>query len=260
MEQEVRQIVVGDKDVREAVVIIVGKSHTHATPDVARNASFGRDVLKGPIAAIPVECVGQSFEILRVGVNTQIAVALTAVAVKIGSPVSVIDHEQVQPAVVIVVEPAGGNRPLVTLDSRFLRHILELSIAQVAIKNVPVDACNKQILMAIVVEVRCGSTHGIAGACDSGLRRDVREFHTAIVAIEPVEKLRRILFQRGDRRAIREKDVHSSVVVIIQRGDTARHRFDHVLARRGIVLKHEVQASALGNLAKTDRGKRERGL
>ena len=163
---------------------------------MAFNAGFRRDVLEGPIAAVPVECVGQSFEILRVAVNTQIAVALTAVAVKIGSPVSVIDHEQVQPAVVIVVEPAGGNRPLVTLDSRFLRHILELSIAQVAIKNVPVDACNKQILIAIIVVVRRRSAHRITDASDPGFLRDIGESHTTIVPVEPVEKLRRILFQR----------------------------------------------------------------
>src|SRR5438132_11067361 len=121
-------MVVGDKDSVEAVVIIVSKSHTHATPDVARNASFGRDVLKGPIAAIPVECVGQSFEILGVAIDTKIAVALTAIAVKVGSPVRVIDHEQIQPAVIVVVKPTGGNRPFVALDSGFLGQILELPI------------------------------------------------------------------------------------------------------------------------------------
>ena len=196
MEQEVGQIVIRDKNVRESIVIIIGKSDAHAAPDVVFNAGFRRDVLEGPIAAVPVECVGQSFEILGVAVNTQIAVALTAVAVKTGSPMSVIDHEQVQPAVVIVVEPAGGNRPLVTLNSRFLRHILELSIAQVAIKNVPVDACNKQILIAIIVVVRRRSAHRIADASDPGFLRDIGEFHTTIVPVEPVEKLRRILFQR----------------------------------------------------------------
>src|SRR5205814_6163166 len=110
-------------------------------------------------------------EILRMAVDAQIAVALTTVAVKVGSPVRVIDDEQIQPAVIVVVKPTGGNRPFVALDSGFLGHILELSVAQVAIKNVSVDACDKQIRMTIVVEVRCGSTHGIAGACDSGLRR-----------------------------------------------------------------------------------------
>ena len=53
----------------------------------------------------------------------------------------------------------------------FGRHILELSVAQVAVQNVPVDAGDEEIHLAVVVEVRRGRAHGIPGARPRRLAR-----------------------------------------------------------------------------------------
>src|SRR5256885_10492619 len=41
-------------------------------------------------------------------------------------------------------------------------------------------------------------------------------------------------------------------IFVIESGDPTGHGFDHVFARRGIVLKHKIQPSLAGNLAKTN--------
>ena len=58
MEQEVRQVVVGDKHIHQAVVIIIGKSDAHTATNVRADARLGSDVLESPIAPVPVEGVG----------------------------------------------------------------------------------------------------------------------------------------------------------------------------------------------------------
>jgi hypothetical protein len=62
-------------------------------------------------------------------VDAQVAVALAAKAIKVGRPVRVIDYEQVQPSIVVIVEPTGRNRPLVALDARLFRYVLKLAVA-----------------------------------------------------------------------------------------------------------------------------------
>src|SRR5207248_2428312 len=201
-----------------------------------------------------------SLEVFGMAVDAQVAVTLAAITIKVRGPVSIVNDKQIQPAVVVVVKPAASDGPLIALDSRFFRNLLELSVAQVAIKNVAVDACHKQISMAVVVVVRRCGAHRIACSRDTGLRGNVGEFHSAVISIQAVEELWRIFLQTRNRCAVREKNVNSPVVVVIKGRDAAGHRFDHVLARRGIVLKNEVQAGTLGNLAKANGGKRRRGL
>src|SRR5207249_3121324 len=97
-------------------------------------------------------------------------------------------------------------------------------------------------------------------ACHARFLRDIGEFHPAIVSIQAVEELWRIFLQTRNRRTVCEEDVHSSVVVVIKGGNSARHRFDHVLTWRRMVLKHEVQPGMLGYLTETDGRKCERRL
>ena len=95
MEQEVGQIVVRDKDVREAVIIIVGKSHTHPAADVRGNACLCGDIFESSIAPVPIERIRQTLKIFWVAVHAQVALTIAAVPVKIGSPVRIIDDEEV---------------------------------------------------------------------------------------------------------------------------------------------------------------------
>src|SRR5215471_19386137 len=95
-------------------------------------------------------------------IDAQVALAVATVAIELRSPVSIIDDEQIQPAIIVVVEPAGSDRPLVARDSRLLGHVLEFSVAQIAIENVAIDAGHEQIRMPVIVVVSSGRAHRIA--------------------------------------------------------------------------------------------------
>ena len=58
VEQEVRQVVVGDKHIHQAVVIIIGKSDAHTATNMRGDARLDSDVLESPIAPVPVKGVG----------------------------------------------------------------------------------------------------------------------------------------------------------------------------------------------------------
>src|SRR5258708_634631 len=126
--------------------------------------------------------------------DAEVAVVLPAKAIKVGCPVGVIYYEQIQPSIVVIVEPTGRNRPLVALDASLFGYVLKLAVAQVAIKNVPVDAGDKQIRVAIVVVICRRDAHRIARARHSGLQRYVGELHPAVIPVKPVEKSGRVLF------------------------------------------------------------------
>src|SRR5437763_16462813 len=108
MEQEIRQVVVGDKDVREPVVIIVCKSHAHAAADVRHNARFPSDILECSVAAVPVERDGQSLEVIGMAVDAPDAVTLPAITITLREPVSIVNDTQTQPTVVNAAKRPRG--------------------------------------------------------------------------------------------------------------------------------------------------------
>ncbi len=105
------------------------------------------------------------------------------------------NHEQIELAVIIVIEPARGHRPFAALDSGLLRHVLELAISQVVIQNITVHTGYEQIGITVVIEVGSRCAHRIASSCHSGLASNVGKLHPAIISIKAVEVFRRIFFE-----------------------------------------------------------------
>ena|SRR5437763_5848711 len=97
-------------------------------------------------------------------VDAQISFAIPAVAIEIRGPVGVVDHKQVQPAIVVIVKPPGRYGPLVTFYSGFLGYIFEFSVAEITVEDIAVDARHEQISIAIIVVISRGCTHRIARA------------------------------------------------------------------------------------------------
>ena len=122
-------------------------------------------------------------------INAQVAIAIATKAIKVGRPVGIIDHEQIQPTIVVIVEPAGGNGPLVALDASGFGYVLKSAITQIAIESIAVHTGDKQIRVAVIVIVRRCGAHGIARPRHSGFPGNVSELHSAVVAVKPVEKL-----------------------------------------------------------------------
>src|SRR4030095_16312723 len=100
------------------VVVVVGEGHAHALADVFGNAALGRDVLERAVATVPIEAVRQTLEIAGMAVDAHAPRLIAAVAASLGGPAHVVDHQQVEPAVGVVVEPAGRGGPLATAACR----------------------------------------------------------------------------------------------------------------------------------------------
>ena len=61
---------------------------------------------------------------------------LAAVAIRSEAPFDVARDEQIEPAVVVVVEEAGAGAPAACRDAGALRHVGERAVAIVAIERV----------------------------------------------------------------------------------------------------------------------------
>src|SRR5258705_125540 len=106
MEEILLHTVVRNKNIREAVVIIVGKRDAQCSSLFSCEACARADVFKRPIAAIPVEKTGGG----RKNAGRTICVPVAAAnLVVIGVPLHVARHEQVEKAVVVVIKKARGH-------------------------------------------------------------------------------------------------------------------------------------------------------
>ena len=146
-----------------------------------------------------------------------------------GRPAHVVDHQQIEPAVVVVVEPAGGRRPFAAAEARPLGDVLEAAVAAVVQQLVARDAGDEEIDVAVVVVVGGRRTHGVAGAAHARCRGHVGELHAAVVAIEPIGVAVAALGERGHLGAIGEEDIWPAVAVVVEDGHAARDALGVVL-------------------------------
>src|ERR1035441_3574127 len=107
--------------------------------------------------------------------------------VLINLPLAIVGHEQVQAAVVIVVEPAGGYRPhLLSVQhspghSGLVRNIGEGAVVVVVKKLIPGHAGEEDVRPSIVVVISNGDADAIALALDSVVLRSIRESAVMVI-------------------------------------------------------------------------------
>jgi hypothetical protein len=170
-----------------------------------------------------------------------------------------VGDEQVQPAIVVVVQPAGRDRPWLaqfrihTREARLPGDVGETALPQVSVEYVSVHACNEDIDASVIVEVRRGGSHRVPFTGHAGPFGDVREGEVAVVAEEAVVELPPCLPEAGNGRAVREVDVRAAVAVEVERGHAAHHQFDLVVTAARRVAQLETEARFPCDLLETDR-------
>src|SRR5262249_21076338 len=115
------------------------------------------------------------------------------------------------------------------------------------------NAGDKEINVSVVVVVSGRRTHGIPDTLDTGGGRHVGEAKPAVVSKQPVRIRWRVLDQRGRRCAVREENIGTPVVVVVEHREAARSAFNIVLVRSRRVPIHERESRAFGDVAKLDR-------
>src|SRR6476660_9448562 len=93
--------VVGDEYVSEAVAIVIGEGHAQGTAFLSRDTGFLADVCKSSVAIIVIENAGGGGKFLRRTICVPVSAAGFAV---LRVPFHVAGDEQVQPAIIVVVE------------------------------------------------------------------------------------------------------------------------------------------------------------
>src|SRR5207247_10992162 len=107
-------------------------------------------------------------------------------------PIAIVGDEQIQTAVVVVINPRRGNGPKSPqagrTESRLLCHIGEGAVAVVAIKPIAMHTHDEQILMSVVVVVTDRNTNAVTLPGQAGLFRDIAERAVAVVAERSEER------------------------------------------------------------------------
>ena len=120
-------------------------------------------------------------------------------------PLTIIDDEEIEIAVIVSIEPSGAHRPhFATLrikarQAGLARHIAKTSAALIAIKQIAIDASDEDVLIAVVVVISRCRAHCVTFARDAGLRGHIAERAVLIVAIKAIPKLRPVFLSAGNR-------------------------------------------------------------
>ena len=136
-------------------------------------------------------------------------------------PAAVVRDEEIQLAIVVVVQPAGSRTPhLLALvnwcpDSRLIRHICKSAVAVVSIQMILGHTGDVNIGPAIVIEIADRDPHIVTIARQSGLFRDVSEGPIMIVVVQAVVVFRGGFLEGWNCGAVNKEEVRVTIVVVI---------------------------------------------
>src|SRR5580700_11005210 len=122
MEEKLAHAVVRDENIGESVVIVVREGYAQRAPFERGDSGLLADVFECAIAAIAIKDVRGRGEFGRRTVRLPLASANLAV---LRVPEHVSRDEQVQVAVVVVIEEARGTAPASRLHAGFGGHVGE---------------------------------------------------------------------------------------------------------------------------------------
>src|SRR5207245_4640306 len=103
--------VVSDKDVSEAVAVVVGERDSQSFSAGIGDTRLLRNVGEGAVAVIVIQNVGDAVIVVGMTVGTVAGLLLPAVAVGFETPIQVARDEDVELAVVVVIEEPGTRAP-----------------------------------------------------------------------------------------------------------------------------------------------------
>ena len=172
VEEERGLVVVRDEHVRPAVVVEVGDAEAHALADVRADAGGRRHVGEGAVAVVAEERVRQALVAVRVAVVGRLRPVAHGLRRRV--PHAVVGDEQVEVAVLVVVEEGGGHRPQRPVVGVALReagapgHVLERAVAAVAVEQVLAQAGDEEVGVPVVVVVARGRAELVALPRDPG--------------------------------------------------------------------------------------------
>src|SRR5205085_10282674 len=120
-------------------------------------------VRERPVAVVGELRVWYAPIVVRMAVGAMAWPLLAAAPVGGERPVDVARDEQVEGAVVVVVEEAGAGTPAAAADPGALRHVGEGAVAVVAIQRVAAVAGDVEVGVPVVVVIGRRHAHPVGG-------------------------------------------------------------------------------------------------
>ena len=169
--------------------------------------------------------------------------ALATPNVVLRTPVDVVGHDQIEPAIFVVIEPSGARGPSAFVGDSSLRgDVGERSVSVVVIKNGAAIAGDVQIRIAVIVEVTDRhSLTVVTFAADAGFLGDIGESSVAVVVVErAAQRMRRFVNIGGSR--LDEIQIHQAILVVVDPGHACPHGFEIIffVGLRGVLLESDL--------------------
>ena len=234
----------------------------HPLADHRPDAGGLRDVGEGAVALVAEQRVRQALVVVRVAVVVHPLRAAEGLGLRV--PDAVVGDEEVEVAVLVVVEEGGGDRPqravlrVGALEARLRGHVLEGAVAPVAVEDVLAQARHEEVGPPVAVVV--GGRHPVvvAVALHPGLLRHVLELEVPQVAVEAVPEGGVRLVEARHLRPVGQEHVEEAVVVEVEEGDPRDHRLRLVAVGGAARVRDEADAVVLDQLERD--GVEGRGL
>ena len=241
--------VVGDEDVDAVIAIEIAAHHAQAGAETGVNLHRVGDVGEGSVAVVAIQGVGKRR--LIVG-GAAIVVAAEVRAIQFGRrrPGQIIADVQIQIAIAVVIEESGARSPTRVVNTGHVREIDEMAGALVSQQNVPPDAGDVQIDIAIVVVIARGHPHAVAADIGAAAGGNVLERAVAAIAEQLTGGRREISLRFQMTAGLHQKEVQIAVVVHVEQRRAAAHDLRHEIALAMSGLVHEVHAALQGLFGK----------
>src|SRR5229473_3114309 len=200
--------IVGDVNVRPAVVVEIGGEHAEAEGAVGlQDAGFFADVAERSVAVVVIENVFAAVESRRAGFGDRCGLQIE---------IDVIGDEEIEVAVAIVVDESAAGVPALASarDARFFADIGEGVVAIVVVEDIFSEVGDEEIVEAVVIVVADADSLSPAGMKQAGFGSDVSESTVAVV----LEKVRSGFLASGktfEAPAVDEENVQPAVVIVI---------------------------------------------
>src|SRR5215469_2883742 len=155
-----------------------------------------------------------------------------------GEP-DIVRNKQVEVAVAVEVNKRAPRAPplLLAPQSRASRYIGESSVSVVTIKNVLAEICAENIFESVVVVIPDADAASPTHAVKPRLLRNVGERSVAIILVQPIRRAIRSAF---NPRAAKDKQIHPSVIVVVNEGASAAGGFQNVFLGVHAAVDHRL--------------------
>jgi len=230
-EKKILDGVVGDEEVHVAVVVDVRGDHAEA---LAKGFGDGRALAhfgEGAVAIVVVEEAGGGLEDSRHAVIVVADLVAAAFELFDAGVVDEAADEEVELAIIVVIEPDGAGGPAWSGEPGFFGDVSERAVLVVFVQDAFAVGGDEQVRPAVVVVIPDGDAHAEVGAGDADFFGDVGEAAVAIIFVEGVAD-----GLGGGRRpkiagaAVDEEDVHPAVVVEVEKCDAGAEGFGEIAA------------------------------